>query len=454
MKQLLTIALGLIAGLASAAPPHVVVFLADDLGRLDTAVYGSKHVRTPNLERLSASGMTFERAFIASPACAPSRAALLTGLMPARNGAEANHTYPKPGTKFLSASLKGLGYEIASFGKIAHGVDRPEYGFDHFSRPPVDLAQHVAEYFEQRDSEAPLLLMVGDRRPHVPWTSENIYDPREVDLPPYFIDTPETREHRARYYSDITGLDEELGKVMKMAREKLGDNIVFVFSSDHGGQWPFGKWNLYDAGINVPLIVAWDGKIKPNTRTKAMVSWVDVIPTLIELAGQKPPSGIDGRSFADVLTGKRQEHRAEIFTTHSGDGVYNVYPIRSIRTERFKYIRNLLPDHIHSNHSDILRKDGAGAYWDSWDQAAQSDPHAAEIIEHYFVRPAEELYDLSNDALEQNNLAANSEHAQTLQELSGRLDRWMQQQGDQQTVFNTPYAASAPRPNAETIQRK
>ncbi len=453
MRLLLAISLGLLSTGWIHAKPHIVVFLTDDLGGDDTTVYGSKDVSTPNIERLAAMGMTFDRAFVASPACAPSRAALLTGLMPARNGAEANHTYPRPAVPYLTTAMKGLGYEIASFGKVVHGNNKAEYGFDYYSHPRVGLAGNVSDYFDQRQSDKPLLLMVGDRRPHVPWTTESIYQPSEVSLPPYFIDTPETRLHRARYFSDIAGLDSEFGAVMALAGERLGDDVIYVFTSDHGGQWPFGKWNLYDAGIRVPLIVAWKGRIKAGTRTDAMVSWVDLMPTLIDLAGGAIPDGIDGRSFAQVLTGRESSHRDLIFTTHSGDGVFNVYPIRSVRTAKYKYILNLLPEHIHTNHSDILRKDGAGAFWDSWDEAADSDERAAGIVRKYFQRPSEELYDVSQDRLEQVNLMADPKFADIAGALRAVLEDWMQEQDDQQTVFNDPYPASGPRPDAKAVGR-
>ncbi|MDE0103327.1 MAG: sulfatase [Bryobacterales bacterium] len=433
--------------------PHILVFLTDDLGGRDTTVYGSRYVRTPNLEKLASVGMTFDRAFVASPACAPSRAALLTGLMPARNGAEANHTYPPAGTRYLPPLLGALGLEIAAFGKVSHGDARPAYGFDSYSKPRVGLADNVSKYLEQRDSDGPLCLLVGDRRPHVPWTTDNIYKPEEAGLPPYFIDTPETRAHRARYFSDITGLDAEFGRVWDLAKSHLGEDLIVVFTSDHGGQWPFAKWNLYDVGIRVPLIVAWPGRIVGGSRTDAMVSWIDLLPTLIELAGGKVPEGIDGRSFAAVLRGQASEHRTEIFTTHSGDGVFNVYPIRSIRTGRHKYIWNLLPDHLHTNHSDILRKDGAGAYWDSWDEAAASDPNSAKIVRKYFQRPERELYDLRQDPLEQRNLANTEEHAALVTKLHARLETWMREQGDAKTVFNKPYPADGPRPDAEAVGR-
>ncbi len=447
------ILLCLASSLAAQGRPHIVVFLTDDLGGDDTAVYGSRDVRTPNIERLAAMGMTFDRAFVASPACAPSRAALLTGLLPARNGAEANHTFPLPGTAYLTSALGALDYEIAAFGKVAHGYDKPEYGFDYYSRPRVNLAANVAEYLAGRDSDRPLCLLVGDRRPHVPWTTDSVYDPNEVGLPPYFVDTPETRVHRAQYFSDITGLDEEFGRVMDLAGDQLGEDTIYLFTSDHGGQWPFGKWNLYDAGIRVPLIVAWKGRIRPGTRTGAMVSWIDILPTLIDLAGGEHPASIDGRSFAGVLLGSVSAHRRLIFTTHSGDGVFNVYPIRSVRTERYKYIVNHLPGHLHTNHSDILRKDGAGAYWDSWDKAAATDPRAAEIVSKYFERPAVEMYDLAADPLEQNNLASDPDHMDLAEALRAVLDDWIREQGDKLTVFNAPYPASGPRPDAKAVGR-
>src|SRR5262249_10903537 len=118
---------------AESARPNIVVFLTDDHTLLDSTVYGSKEVRTPNMERLAAAGLTFDRAFVASPSCAPSRAALLTGLMPARNGAEPNHSKPRAELKKLPAYLKELGYEVVAFGKVSHYQHTGDYGFDYFA---------------------------------------------------------------------------------------------------------------------------------------------------------------------------------------------------------------------------------------------------------------------------------------------------------------------------------
>ena len=429
------------------AGPNIVLMLADDLRRGDLTVYGAEGVRTPNLQRLADSGMTFDRAFVASPSCAPSRGALLTGLMPARNGAEANHTYPRDDVAMLTSKLRAAGYEIAAFGKIAHNVMDERYDVDFYSKPRVGLAKNVRKYLITRKSDKPLCLMIGDRRPHVPWRPEMIYDPEKVRLPEFLIDTKETREHWARYLSDVTGLDAEVGEIMAIAKEQFGDNYIFVHSSDHGAQWPFGKWNLYENGINVPLIVSWPGNIAPGSRTDAMISWVDILPTLIDVAGGELPQGLDGKPFTDVLLGKTDSFRDEIYATHSGDGNMNVYPIRSVRTGRFKFILNLRPDCYHSNHSDILRKDGAGAYWDSWDEAAKTDPAAAAIIAKYYARPAEEFYDLEKDPTEQHNLIDNPEYKTQVDEMRSRLSKWMKEQGDTRSVFNTPYPLSGPTPH-------
>jgi uncharacterized sulfatase len=132
----------------------------------------------------------------------------------------------------------------------------------------------------------PLCLFVGSNWPHVPWPEKDLgYDPEELPLPAGSVDTPVTRAWRARYAAAVTKADTELGLILDAAREHLSTNTLVLFSSDHGAQWPFAKWNCYEAGVRVPLLVAWPGVVKPNTRTAAMVSWVDFLPTLLE-AGQ------------------------------------------------------------------------------------------------------------------------------------------------------------------------
>ncbi len=444
----LGIVLGFVAlcGHADAAErrPNFVVFLSDDHGQLDSTPYGSVDTHTPNMQRLAEEGLTFDRAFVASPACAPSRSALLTGLMPARNGAEENHSYKRDDVPSLPEVLRSLGYQTAAFGKVAHGAaDVARHGFDvHEERHD---AERVATYLAERDRDRPVCLFVGTHEPHVPWPDQEGYTPDAVHLPPTFVDTPQTREFRTRYYTDVTKADTLLGQVMDLAAEHLDpQNTLFIYTSDHGAQWPFGKWNLYDAGIRVPFIASWKGIIPAGTRSDAMIQWIDLLPTLIDAAGGTVPADIDGRSFLEVLRHPEQPHRQEIFATHSGDGRMNVYPIRSIRTDRWKLILNLHPEFSHTTHIDkALARDG-GRYWISWYERAQSDPSAAEIVNRYHQRPAVELYHLQNDPYEEHNQAEEPAQADRIADLRMRLEDWMHVQGDQQTVFKEPRLLSDP----------
>ncbi|MCA9260211.1 MAG: sulfatase [Planctomycetales bacterium] len=423
----------------AVAAPHIVVFLSDDHTLLDCSLYGSREIDTPNMARLAADGMTFNRAFVASPSCAPSRAALLTGLMPAHNGAEANHAQPRKEIKRLPAYFHDLGYEVVSFGKTAHYNQVKQYGFDiaRHSNYHEDVAVGEAvKWLKQRDDQRPLCLIVGTNWPHVPWPELSTITVNDVRIPDKHVDTPKTRQARARYLQAIKTMDDELGAVYDAAVEKLGDDVLFVHTSDHGAQWPFSKWNLYDDGIRTPLVVRWKGRVAQGVRTDAMVSWVDILPTLIEAAGGAPPDALDGRSFLPVLSGTTNEHRAEIFTTHSGDGNYNVYPARSIRDGRYKYILNLHPEFRFQSHVTLVEKDGG--YWKSWVRKAQTNADAAEKIRRYQQRPGEELYDLDTDPDERRNLADDPQHAERLTAMRARLAKWLEEMGDQRKVFGQP----------------
>ncbi len=211
-------------------------------------------------------------------------------------------------------------------------------------------------FLAARDASKPLCLFVGTRHPHTVWNAERTYDPAAVKIPPTHIDTAVTREERASYLTDITKADTLLGEVRALVREKVSGDTIFIYTADHGGAWPFSKWTLYDSGIRIPLIIAWPGHLKPATTSDAMVCWPDLLPTFIELAGGQVPAGLDGKSFAGLLRGTNTVHRDRIFATQSGDGDFNVYPSRSIRTRDWKYIRNLHPEFQH--HTHISRSSG------------------------------------------------------------------------------------------------
>lgn len=434
--------------------PNIVVFLADDLGYLDVPPNGDRDARAPNLARLAADGLSFDQAFVASPACAPSRAALLTGLMPARNRAEANHERPDPALRKLPSYLQSQGYQVVAFGKVSHYEHTGFYGFDHSEHDTFHDHAGIPDaikWLKARKDTRPLALFVGSNWPHVPWpVSGDGFDPQALTLPAKTIDTPETRLARARYYAAIGRMDNELGDVMAASDEVLGKDSLFLFSSDHGAQWPFGKWNLYDTGTRTPLIVRWRGQTAPNTRTNAMVSWVDILPTLTEAAGGPAPAGIDGRSFASALRpGSHFAGRAEIFTTHNNDRDFNVYPGRAIRTAKWKYIRNLQAEHVYTTHIDQNARLGGDAYFASWRRAADTDTAARKTVAAYYHRAAEELYDIEADPHETRNLADDPAHAATLRKLRGRLENWRREQGDNRPIQGKPHLTEDPLPETD-----
>ena len=435
----------LLSGAASAADrPHVVVFLSDDHTLTDSSLYGSTDLKTPQMERVAAAGMTFDRAFVVSPSCAPSRAALLTGLMPARNGAEPNHSRPRPEIKTLPAYFHDLGYEVVAFGKVAHYRQVKEYGFDlakHFTYHDDVAVGEAIEWLNARKDDRPLCLFVGTNWPHVPWPEPGDVDPASIEIPPTHVATPATRAARAAYYQAVLTMDDELGRTFDAAYEVLGENTLFLHTSDHGAQWPFGKWNLYDDGLRTPMIAVWPGRIAPGVRTDAMVAWVDILPTLVEAAGGDPTAlagddELDGRSFLPVLTGEATTHRDRVFATHSGDGSVNVYPSRSVRDGRYKYILNLHPEYRFTSH--VTEKPGDTGYWPSWVEKAKRNPAAARKVTRYQRRPAEELYDLAADPDEIRNLAADPAHAERLATMRAAVDAWMTEQGDTGTVYGEP----------------
>lgn len=434
------------AAYAATSKPNIVLFLSDDHSHFDSPVYGNKSVRTPNMVRLAADGMTFTHAFTTSPTCVPSRSVISTGLMPARNGAERNHSGVGPGIKTLPTYMKEAGYKVAHFGKSHF---QPKESFPDWEWVPSEIkggrlnadldTAVLSKWLAERPKSAqPLCLVVCSHSPHVYWRPNEGYDPAKVELPPTFVDTPETREARTQYYSDITFADRQLGETYDLTKKHLGSNTLFIYTSDNGAQWPFAKWSLYDAGIRLPFIAAWPGVVRAGSRTDAMIQFHDLLPTFLDCAGAPALSGVDGRSFAQVLRGKAKAHRTEITAAHSGDGDWNVYPMRCLRTARFKYILNLHPEFEYTTHIDRADPADGRYYFDSWIAKAKTDPAAAAVVRRYHEHPAEELYDVVADPHEMKNLAGEPKHAATLRQMRERLQSIMKEQGDQGRVYGNP----------------
>ena len=457
----------LLAQVTKAAPPNIVVFIADDLGANDIGPYGNPVVRTPNLDALANDALLFNRAFAGSPTCSPSRASLYSGMLPFRHGAHANHAGVKQDVRTVPPYLKPLGYKVAIAGKfhvgpmdafpfeLIHHSDVPEPGHEGQGVLWTDLNMEPVDKWIAAASkdDTPFMLVVADHSPHVYWPDKADYDPSAVDVPYIHTNTEETRRARARYYTDISKMDRNVGKLLEsLEKNSLTGNTVVIFTADQGPQWPFGKWNLYDYGVQVPLLIRWPGTAAKGAETDALVSLVDVLPTIVEIAGGAAPkqgAEIDGTSLLPLLRGEVSQVRDAVFASHTGDGTMNQAPMRMIRTTRYKYILNLAPEVTYTTHIDKSGVVGYGEeYWPSWRERSFEDPLSAAVLWRYHNRPKEELYDIREDPNETRNLAADPHYEDQLQELRSQVEVWRQQQGDQETgVFQPP-----PRdPNAPPI---
>ncbi|MEM9391040.1 MAG: sulfatase, partial [Bacteroidota bacterium] len=395
----------------SQKKPNILFILTDDQSQRDVGAYGNSLLSTPHMDRIINEGMKFENAFTSTAMCVPSRSSLLTGLHPMRHGAHPNHAKITPGTRSVAHYLAEAGYKVGLIGKT-HIKPIDSFGF-HYVNRLRDYAwdskltrQEMKKAMDTLSLDGnPFALFICIANPHVPWPGEWRGDPNDITLPSYLYDNDSTRLAVSRYYAHVEFADTKVGEAISVA-EELGfyEDMVVFFSSDHGAEVIHGKYTLYDAGINVPLAVKWAGKVKPGSISAALVQFVDVTPTLIELVGGRPIDSLDGQSFLNIMTAEGTDTYDYIYATSSKDGKKTDYPIKAIRSKRYKYILN--PMYYKTFTSWITdaslgdKWPGYGrhyAYWLSWISASISDPHAAQLVKNYIHRPMEEFYDLAND---------------------------------------------------------
>lgn len=423
---------------AHAARPNFLIIVADDLCWRDLGYQGHPDVKTPNIDKLASEGMRLDGMFSPAATCSPMRHALYTGLYPVRSGAYPNHTRVYDGTKSVFTHLKGMGYRVALQNKSHVG---PVASFPYDKLGSADELSETKSFI-QKDPAQPWMLAYCSNDPHGPWTRGPKYDPATLTVPTYMHDNAETRAQLAIYFSEITQLDSQVGALMKLLDEAgQKDNTLVLFVSEQGCSLPFGgKWSLYDTGVRTSAIVRYPPLVKPGTQTAALMQYVDVVPTFIDLAGGDPTSidtgcpdadgkrGFDGRSFVSVLKGEATSLRDYVYAQHTTVGVNGYkepYPSRMVRDARYKLIRNLAPENTFTIGG--IHK---GQPIESWQADAKSDPKLAARVEWLFKRPGEELYDLEADPFEMNNLATDPAKAEIKARLQTELDAWMKQQGD------------------------
>lgn len=223
---------------------------------------------------------------------------------------------------------------------------------------------------------------------------------------------------------------------------KLAHDTLVLFTSEQGAQFPGCKWTNWDNGLHTSLVARWPDKIPAGKRTKAILKYSDVLPTLLDLAGQaSPPETFDGSSFAKVLLGEK-DHRTRSFGMHNNYPEGPSYPIRAVTNGEWRYIHNLAPDSLYLE-KPLMGRNEHNPYWQTWVFSSFSNQHHEFLINRFMKRPAEELYHTSEDPFEMTNLAADPPHTKIKNHLAKVLDQQRQEQSAPGRPLDTKQAHQA-----------
>lgn len=432
--------------------PNILLVLTDDHSNPHVGCYGTPDIKTPNLDRFAAEGMRFERAYVTSPQCVPSRASYMTGRSPI--GIQMTRfSAPLPAdVPIYPEALRRAGYYTGLAGRTYHldGSRTPpetervfrERGLRTMQKRldsvrtsggrADDAVKQFTEFLDAVPKGKPFFLQLGFSEPHRPLDRNAIpdpHDPAKLKLPAHFPDTPLVREDFARYYDEISRFDAAFGQVLnELERRGLAKNTLVVFTGDNGAALLRGKGTLYELGIRVPLLVRWPGVVRPGSSVDALVSGEDLAPTLLHAAGLSPLPGMTGKSFlpllrAEPFTGRRyafSERGAHGSGLPNGSGAFDLG--RCVVTPTHKLIYNAL---WQIPYSPV---DFAGdPLWKDLQARHAAGTLGKELGRIYFspTRPMFELYDLKADPAEMNNLAGKAEAGAVEKELKATLQEWM-----------------------------
>ncbi len=439
----LSVALAMLATPARAADRNVVFFVADDHGTEALGAYGNRVVKTPSLDQLASEGVRFTHAFATTASCSASRSVLLTGVHNHRNGQyghehEYHHFSAFPNVRSLPVLLAGAGYRTARGGKF-HVAPESVFRFQQTITLPA------LEVFIKADASKPFFVYYATNEPHRPFNhdAEDRVDPRSVIVPPWLPDIPEVRDELAVYYASVRKVDKAFATLVDtLKRTGTYEDTLIVYLSDNGAPFPGSKTNVYEPGIRLPLIVRKPGQARRGSVNGAMISWVDITPTILDFAGIRIPPGpasppvgpgrfsnespaIQGRSFLDILEQEQPAGWDEVFASHTFHEITMYYPMRVVRNRTHKLIWNIAHPLSYPFASDLYDSK-------SWQGALvrRLNTFGPRTVQAYTQRPAFELYDLERDPLESTNLAADPKHAQVLADLKARIKAFQERTGD------------------------
>ncbi len=414
---------------------NVIYLHSHDSGKY-LSVY-DQSVSTPALDDFANTALTFDRSFCCSPTCSPSRSALVTGRYPHSNGMLGltnrgfklhdyeQHIVRQLNNKGYETVLCGIQHEHGRYVHHEAGANAIGYqlnlttdneGLEEKELVHWDLnnAAAVADWLPKRDLSKPLFLSFGLFSTHREYPDEALngesISEEDLVVPGFLVDVPEVRADLAAHQRSVTYYDAALAKVFRALRENgyFENSIIFV-TSDHGIAFPQAKCTLRDAGIGIPLLMHVPGSSAMGQRTSALMSHVDVLPTLFDLLGFEIPSYCQGISQAALFDDPKQSIREAVFSEINFHTSYE--PMRSVRTDKFKYIRYYDDNYDAFNLSNMDRSISKNYYIDNGFYDGE--------------KTKEHLYDLEQDPNESHNLIGDPSYASILSDLRKRLEDWM-----------------------------
>ncbi|MDY3562436.1 sulfatase [Gemmata sp. JC673] len=423
---------------AAAARPNFVFITCEDISP-NLSCYGDPDAITPNLDRLAKEGARFTRAFTHAPVCAPSRSGIITGQYPTTLGSHHMRSKLTRTPPLFTDDLRKAGYTVCWPTAGGGGIGKTDFNFDvpkgwvdvtadwtkrpELLKPPFFAVYNITVTHESQAratrfqyAKNTARLKPAERR-----------DPAKVQFPPYYPDTVPVRDCVATYHDNVTAMDYLAGDVLKLLEDrKLADDTVVVFYGDHGWGLSRGKRWPYDSGLRVPFIVRWPGRVKPGSVRDDLVCFLDIAPTVLALAGAEVPARMQGR----VMLGEKAQ-QAPKYVFGARDRMDETYDrIRTVRGERYRYIRNFEPDLPYFQYCNYMDEMPIMREWRRLAFEDKLDPTQKLFMSR--TKPKEELYDLETDPHEIKNLAGspNAELRAVRQEMSAALDRWIKDTKD------------------------
>jgi N-sulfoglucosamine sulfohydrolase len=390
---------------------------------------------SPVLDRLARDGVRFTRMFSSSGVCAPSRAALITGLYATAIGADNMRTssadrvglppyeaVPPPAVRPFAEYLRAAGYYTTNNAKTDYQFQPPLTAWDENGRDA---------HWRNRPERMPFFSVFNLETTHESqvWDRANdpvVVAPERVLLPPYYPDTPAIRRDVARVYSNIAVMDRQVGELLgELDEAGLADETIVIFYSDNGGPLPRGKRELLDSGLHVPFLMRFPGSAHAGTVVDDLVAFVDVPATILSLAGVPVPKHMQGRPF----WGDQKAPPREFVFAARDRMDEEVDHVRAARDRRYKYVRNYCPD--RPRYQDIDYRKQMATMQDILRLRDEGKLDPVQSLWFQPTKPAEELYDTETDPHEVRDLAGDPAYRPHLERLRAALDAWLAETGDQ-----------------------